>query len=251
MKQLNLILLILFLMGTQTMAQAQWKAQKRQLSSVSLTVSPFSESLFGLSQSDIMSMIKDPADRLDMTGFEKSSTFNTAMTGEYVNLKLGFARQIRSGLLAEVEVGITAQTYGELMLDYEINNSGEYEYLSLCYMNNRVGVTGGYKLRTYGRRSSFSFGPSATVAKTFDDVVIFLNGGSQFGDDNTVDARSSTVTNINFEVDYGFRLFDNLALTAGGRYGATYFISSNNSNSLGHNYNLSLGLEYQFFRNRE
>lgn len=253
MKRIIILLTLLSVAGTQTMAQSSWKAQKRQLSSMSFTVANFSESLFGLSQADIMGMISNPADRINMDDFRKADYFNTAMTGAYVNLNVGVAKQIRPGLLSELQLGVALQTNGELMLDYEAGDwrDAEYEYLSLCYMNNRVGVSAGYKLRKLGRRSSFSYGPSVSLSKTFDDVVIFLGSSSRIGLDDTVEASSSTVSNINFAIDYGYRVVGNLALNIGATYGATYFMSSTNSNSLGHNYNISFGLEYQFFRNWE
>ena len=247
MKRTNLLILLLLLSTAQLVAQTSWKAQKRKLSSLSFTVSPFSESLSGLSQTDILGLIKDPADRMNMDGFQKASSFNTEMTGEFVNLKLGFAKEIKPFLLAELQVGLTAQTYGELILDYYKPDADETEFVGLCYMHNRIGLTAGYKLRKYSDRSSFSFGPTGTVAKTFNDLVIYMGGGSSVPTDN-VEARSSTITNLHFEIDYAYRIFNNLALNVGGKYGVAYFISANNENSIGNNYSLNLGLEYQFFR---
>jgi len=252
MKKISLLTLFLFAVTIHVSAQAPWKAQKRKLSSLSLTVSPFSETLSGLSQIDILGMVEDPSDRIDMEGFEKASGFTTTMTGENINIKLGFAKQVRNNLLAELQVGFSAQTYGELVLDY--NNNGQtgdesFSSIGLCYMHNRAGLSLGYKLRGYGGRSSFSFGPTITGAKTFNDLVLYI-GGTNANGEVIVDARSATITKFNFDIDYAFRIVDNLALNLGGTYGYTYFISQNIENSLGNNYSLNIGFEYQFFRRK-
>ncbi|MGB3466931.1 MAG: hypothetical protein WBA74_16750 [Cyclobacteriaceae bacterium] len=257
MKKISLLSLVFCLIAFAVSAQAPWRSQKRQVSSISFSLSPFSERLAGLSKDDILGLIKDPNDRLDMSGFTKANYFSTEMTGANINFGLGFARPIRTNLLEEVQIGLSMQTGGELVLDYNsIEESSEDPFnqpfnntIGLCYMSNRIGLSLGYKLKGYSRKSSITFGPSVTAAKTFNDVVIFLGGSSPNGED-MVDARSSTVTNFHFEMDYTHKLIENLALKIGGRYGYTYFISPNNENSLGTNWSMGFGLEYQFFRNK-
>lgn len=253
MKKLSLLTLFLFVLMFEVSAQAPWKAQKKQFSALSLSISPFSETLVGLSHKDVLGLIEDPGDRLDMTGFTKASSFTTQMIGATSDIKIGLAKNVRTNLLAELELGLSMQTASELVLDYNYigdsptGNEG-FTDIGLCYMHNRIGLSVGYKLRGYGDRSSFSIGPNLTAGKTFNDIVIFL-GGTNASGEGSVDARSSTITNLRIDMAYSYRVIDNIALSIGARYGYTYFISPYNKNSLGNNYGISLGFEYQFFRN--
>lgn len=257
MKKISLFSLIFCLATLTAMAQSPWRAQKRQVTSLSFSLSPFSEKLAGLSKNDVLGMIKDPADRIDMTGFSKSDYFSTEMTGGNFNMTMGIGREMRNNLLEEIQIGLTMQTGGELVLDYQYveenpedpNSYPIYNSIGLCYMSNRIGLSFGYKLKGYSKKSSFTFGPSVTAAKTFNDVVIFLGGRSPQGE-QSVDATSATITNFHFEIDYTHKIVENLGLKFGGRYGYTYFISPNNDNSFGTNYSFGFGLEYQFFRGR-
>ncbi|MEL6560624.1 MAG: hypothetical protein AAFQ94_20700 [Bacteroidota bacterium] len=146
------------------------------------------------------------------------------------------------------------QAASELVLDYNYvgdsptGNEG-FTYVGLCYMHNRLGLSVGYKLRGYGNRSSFSIGPSFTAGQTFNDIVIFL-GGTNASGEGSVEARSSTITNLRVDLAYSYRIIDNIAINIGARYGYTYFISPYNQNSFGNNYGMSFGFEYQFFRNK-
>lgn len=254
MKKISLLALFLFVATLNVSAQVSWKLQKKKLSSLSFTLSPFSETLIGLSKQDVLGLIKNPNDRIDLTGFVKSGSFTTEMTGASFDLKVGLAKQLRNNLLTELQFGLSTQAASELILDYNYAgdlppNFNSFSSVGLCYMHNRLGLSVGYKLRGYGNRSSFSFGPSVTGAKTFNDLVIFL-GGTNANGESTVSAKSSTITNFHIEMDYSYRLVGNLAINLGGRYGYTYFISPNNENSFGNNYSMNFGFEYQFFRNK-
>ena len=254
MKKLSLLTLFFIASVLSVSAQAPWKAQKKKLSSISVSVSPFSETLVGLSHEDVLGLIEDPGDRLDMTGFGKADYFTTELVGASFDVKVGFAKQIRKNLLSEVQIGLSTQAASELVLDYNYLGSQPQDFdavssVGLCYMHNRLGVSAGYRLRGYGRKSSFSIGPSFSGAKTFNDVVIFL-GGTNANGESSVDARSSTVTRLDVNIDYSHKIAGNLAFNLGARYGYTYFISPYNENSFGNNYGMSLGFEYQFFRNK-
>jgi len=221
---------------------------KNRLSSLSFTVSPFSETLKNLSFENLQSMIIDPGRQINMEGFRNAQSFTTTMTGENINIRMGFAKPLSDRLLAEFQLGVSVQTYGELLLDYENLDAQENRFISWCYLHNRIGISAGYMLRTYGNRSSFVFGPSGTVSKSFNDNIIFF--GSDFVPLSEMATRSVTITNLHLEFNYSYRIIDAFALKLGGRYGATYFITSDDENSIGSNFSLNFGFEYQFFRNK-